>query len=113
LEEQWRDLAGMECRRRKVCASERVADILLSGADGSLSVLAEEVKMASSVWLLSILFSTSMRALTASSLSLPTKKCLPQPRISSVFSSSSYHPHFRHQPASLSVSLLFFTPYQP
>lgn len=47
----------MKCRKSEVCLWERVAHIRLSGGGGSLSELAEKVKMASSVWLPSMLFS--------------------------------------------------------
>lgn len=48
----------------------------------------------------------------ALSLSFSLYLCLPWPRISSFFTTSSYDPLFRHQLASLSILLPFFSLYQ-
>lgn len=59
LEEQWQPMVwlGWKCGKSEVRSWERAADILLGAGGGSLSELADEVKMASSVWRPSMLFS--------------------------------------------------------
>lgn len=59
LEEQWQPMVwlGWKCGKSEVRSWERPADILLGAGGGSLSELADEVKMASSVWRPSMLFS--------------------------------------------------------
>lgn len=59
LEEQWQPMVwlGWKCGKSEVRSWERAADIPLGAGGGSLSELADEVKMASSVWRPSMLFS--------------------------------------------------------
>lgn len=59
LEEQWQPMVwlGWKCGKSEVRSWERAADILLGAGGGSLLELADEVKMASSVWRPSMLFS--------------------------------------------------------
>lgn len=72
LEEQWQPMVwlGWKCGKSEVRSWERAADILLGAGGGSLSELADEVKMASSVWRPSMLFSHQWQ-LSVHHLSLP------------------------------------------
>lgn len=85
LEEQWQPMVwlGWKCGKSEVRSWERAADILLGAGGGSLSELADEVKMASSVWRLSMLFSHQWQLSVhhLSPLSLPPSLPPPLPLI--------------------------------